>query len=122
MDSYKLSKAWHIGHKLAVTVHELARGIPHSDHYKLNIQLRRASASVPLLLEESLAATSHPDKHRCYNLAREAAAELHEHLLLARERQYIDQASFKQVAGQSIDVYHLLTSVIRAHQIANTTN
>ncbi|MDB5170757.1 MAG: hypothetical protein JWO35_451 [Candidatus Saccharibacteria bacterium] len=114
MDSYKASKAWHISHNLATDVHELARGIPHSDHYNLNAQLRRASATVPTSIAESVEHALHHKKLECYHLARDAVVELQEQLQLARDRSYVDQQTFEDLAGRAISTYHVLTSLIRS--------
>ncbi len=114
MDSYKVSKAWHVSHNLATDVLKLARGIPKSDHYNLGTQLRRSASTVPITIAESVDHNVHHKKLECYSLARESVEQLQEHLQLARDRSYIDQQTFEDMAGRAINTYHLLTSLIRS--------
>ncbi len=114
MDSYKVSKAWHVGRVLAADVLELARQIPETEHYGLSGHLRRTSATVPVTIAESVKHTLHAKKLECYHLAREALVELQEHLQLARDRGYIEQRAFEDMAGRAISAYRLLTSLIRS--------
>ncbi|MDL2363542.1 MAG: four helix bundle protein [Patescibacteria group bacterium] len=113
MDSYRLSKAWHLAHSVAIDVHALARELPKSDHYNIHEEIRIASARVPLTIEASTKKKSH-EKLKHYKIARFAATELHDVLMLAREQQYIEKQVFTDLASRTIEAQQLLTSLIRS--------
>ncbi len=113
MDAYTVSKAWHIGHELAIDIHKLAKQLPAEDKFNLEKHLRRTSAAGPLKLAESLEKKLLHEKLHCYHAAREAMIELHEHLIRARDHKYIERDLFQELASRAISVQRLLSFLIR---------
>ena len=114
MDSYKTSKAWHIGHKLAIEVHHLVRRLPEDDEFNLAVHLRRTSSAAPLKIAESVERSLENEKLACYKVAREAMIELQELLSLARDLHYIEQQVFDELASQAVATHNLLSGLIRS--------
>lgn len=114
MASYKVSKAWHFGHSLAVDVHELSWQLPKPDEFNLAVHLRRTSALAPQKVQESLEYTQPQHQLSCYEAARQALIELHEHLTLAWDVHYIDEQLYKALATKSIIAQRELTTMIQA--------
>jgi four helix bundle protein len=114
MDSYKTSKAWHFGHRLAYDVHQLAKNLPESDVFGLAEALRRVSVIAPTKIAESVNYKLHEDKVSCYLAAREATNQLQVHLSLARDLRYIEQELYEELSERAIVAYKLLSAVIRS--------
>jgi four helix bundle protein len=121
MDSYKASKAWHVGHDLAINVHRLARRLPVNDEFNLAVHLRRTSSAAPLRIAESVKRTPEHEKLACYKQAREAVIELQELLSLARDLHYIEQQAFEELANKAITTHNLLSGLIRSLTAAKPT-
>jgi four helix bundle protein len=122
MDSYKASKAWHVGHDLAIAVYGLAQRLPDNDEFNLAEHLRRTSAAASSRIAESIERQLEHEKLACYKLAREAVVELQEHLSLARDLQYIEQQVFEELAGKAITAHNLLSGLIRPLAARSSTH
>lgn len=112
MDSYRASKAWHIGHDLANEVQAVVKSLP-ADGSNLPGYLRRSSVALPLHVASSIPKKLQQEKLDCYVKAREAAIQLQEHLSLARDLQYIEHQTFEAMAGKAIEAQNILTILIR---------
>jgi four helix bundle protein len=69
---------------------------------------------VPLAIKESLQHQQPLKRLQHFQVAREATQELHEVLMLAHERKYIDTDLFKRLAKQTIEAQQILTGLIRS--------
>ena len=112
MESYKISKAWHLGHEVAESIHYLMKLLP-EDAKQIAGELRCYSASVPHLITASVAKKSKVHKLKCYEYAREATVDLLEVLDRARNQKYIDQKYYDEQAKKVIEAQKQLTHVIR---------
>jgi four helix bundle protein len=114
MESYRLSKAWHLAHSVALEIRSFAAELPKSDHYNTHRDICRASAVVPMAIKESLRQEQPHIRLQHFEVAREATRDLHEVLMLAHEQRYIETALFKKLAQQTIEAQQILTGLIRA--------
>lgn len=111
MSSYKQSKVWHLSHELARDVHLVAGDIGEAHASGLNPKLRRASATVPAAIAESVERTLEHERQECYRVARVAARELHQSLQMAHELQLITEEEFRNLAKRTVATYKLLTAL-----------
>ena len=112
MDSYRVSKAWHISHLLAAEIHELVLALPESER-ELAGQLRQASVAAYHSLAMSVGKELQKEKLKHYGVARDAAIELQGHLLSAREKKHITADTFQDMAGRAIETQQIMTGLIR---------
>jgi four helix bundle protein len=122
MDSYKASKAWHVGHDLAIEVHRLAQQLPANDEFNLAVHLRRTSSAAPLKIAKSVEHALEHEKLACYQGAREAVIELQELLSLARDLHYIEQGVFDELAAKAVTAHNLLSNLIRSLTNSKSTS
>jgi four helix bundle protein len=112
MDSYRASKAWHLGRELAREVQAVVKLLP-EDGSNLPGYMRRSSVAVPLHIASSVSKKLHEERLECYVQAREAAIQLQEHLSLARDMKYIEKQAFDTMAAKAIETQNILTILIR---------
>lgn len=113
MASYKVSKAWHFGHSLAVDIHKLSWKLPNPDEFDLAVHMRRTAAIAPQKVQESLEHAAPQHRLTCYEAARAALIELQEHLTLARDVHYIDEKLYTMLATKAIVAQRELTTMIQ---------
>jgi four helix bundle protein len=121
MDSYRASKAWHLGRELAREVQDLVKQLP-PDGSNLPGYMRKTSVAVPLYIASSITKKLYADKLECYVQARDAAVQLQEHLSLARDMKYLEQQTFEALAAKAIEAQNILTVLIRkaSYEMAQT--
>lgn len=112
MDSYKASKAWHLGRELVREIQAVVRELP-DDGSNLPGYLRRSSVAIPLHIASSVSKKLQEEKLECYVQAREAAIQLQEHLSLAKDMKYIESQAFEAMAAKAIEAQNILTILIR---------
>lgn len=113
MDSYKVSKAWHLGHDLAADIQQLARYLS-STELELAGKIRHFAAMTPQKIAESVECSLEHERVKAYKIARAACRELQQHLSLARDLHYIDEQVYQQLADKAIMVYRLLSELIQS--------
>lgn len=111
---YKVSKAWHFSHKLALEVHELVREVVETDTVanELAKKMRKASATAPLALKQSLQNELLHQKLEYYHVSRQALEEVHQHLEHARQLQYVERKLFKKMERLAVKAHYELTGLI----------
>jgi four helix bundle protein len=112
MDSYKASKAWHIGQELAREVYHLVKQLP-NDGSNVPGNLRKTSVAIPLHIAASVTKKAQKEKLECYVQAREAVIQLQDHLKLAKSVDYIEHELHRELAEKAIEAQNLLTFLIR---------
>lgn len=112
---YKVSKAWHFSHKLALEVHELVREVVETDTVanELAIKMRKTSAAAPLALKTSIQKELMREKLECYRASRRALEELHEHLQHSLRLDYIEKKLFKKLERLAVKAHYELSGLIR---------
>jgi len=94
---YKDLIAWQKGMELVTTVYDATDGFPSHEQFGLVSQLRRAAVSVPSNIAEGKAHYSNRDFVRFLRHARGSLAEIETQVLIAQQRRYLSEASFRQV-------------------------
>jgi four helix bundle protein len=121
VSAYKISKAWHIGHDLAIAIHKTVRDMPGGDSSELAVHMRRSAATAPLKLAESIELSARHEKLACYQAARDALVDLQQHLSLAYDVHYIERQLHDELAGKAIAAHQLLNTLIRKTRQDTTT-
>jgi four helix bundle protein len=112
MDSYRASKAWHLGRELAREAQAVVKQLP-EDGSNLPGYMRRSSVAIPLHIASSVSKKLHHEKLECYVQARDAAIQLQEHLSLAKDMNYIETHAFEAMAAKTIEAQNILSVLIR---------
>jgi four helix bundle protein len=103
-------KVWDRAHQLALRIYQVTRSFPKEELVGLTGQMRRAGASIPANLVEALAGAGEVDQPRLIDAAQASASALEYYLLLARDLEYIDRATYDELAIHVVEVKKLLAS------------
>ena len=116
MKDFKDLKVWEKAHALTLLIYEGTRSFPREELYGLTSQSRRAAASVAANIVEGCGRRSDGEFTRFLQIARGSASELEYHLLLARDLRLIDEAKFKKLDSDVIEVQRMLTALVQRVQ------
>ncbi len=112
--SFTELKVWQEAHKLTLEIYKSTENFPKSESFGLTSQLRRSASSVAANITEGFARGSKREFAQFLTIARGSLAETQNHLLLARDLNYLHQAHFRQLADRSIKVHRLLNALRRS--------
>ena len=87
--SFEQLVVWQRGHELALSIYNVTKKFPKEEIFSLTDQLRRAASSVTANIAEGFGKISTRDKLRFYNMAQGSLEETRNHLILARDLDYI---------------------------------
>ena len=104
--------AWQEAHELVVLVYKATRDFPKEEVFGLTSQIRRASVSISSNIAEGFGRRSKIDKARFYVMAQGSLSEVQSQLMVARDIDYLEKASFDSLYSQTITVHKLLTGLI----------
>ena len=107
-------RAWQEGHKLVLAVYKVTRSWPNDERYGLTSQTRRAASSITANIAEGFARYHFKDKVRFYYQARGSAAEVQNHLVLAKDLEYITDSQCNDFIAQTIAVSQLINGLVRS--------
>lgn len=111
--------AWKKGHSLALKIYKITKDFPQEEKYGITSQLRRAVFSITANIAEGFARYHFKDKMRFYYQARGSVAEVQNFLLLARDLEFIDADTCKELGEQAKKVEKLVNGLIRAIENQN---
>ena len=75
--------------------------------------MRRASVSIGANIAEGCGRDGGPDFARFLQIAMGSASELEYHLLLARDLSWLSEEAHDRLAGETLEVKRMLTSLIQ---------
>ncbi len=111
--NYKRLEVWQKAYDLALFVYDITEKFPKKESYGLTSQLRRCSVSIPSNIAEGYM-RQHPKEYiRFLSIARGSIGELETQLMIAKDRQFIDEEDFIRVSPLVVSVLAMLTKLIR---------
>jgi four helix bundle protein len=116
----KIYKVWTKAHRLTVGVYRTTREFPREELFGLTSQLRRSASSVGANIAEGCGRRSDAELARFLHIARGSAVELENHLLLARDLDYLAGAKCGEFVNQVDEVQRMLTAFIQQIQPVQT--
>lgn len=114
MRNFRQLKVWAKAHDLTLAVYAATNGFPREERYALTSQIRRAASSVPANIVEGEGRRSDGDLHRFIQIARGSAAELEDHLLLARDLHYLRDDEHHKLEAKLDELQRMLTAFAQA--------
>jgi four helix bundle protein len=112
--------AWKKAHGLAVSIYEMTKQFPKEEMFGLISQIRRSATSVGANISEGFARFHAKDKIRFYYHARASAAEVMNHLYVAKDLGYCSIVEFEELYKQYKAERMLINGLIRS--IENNIN
>lgn len=104
---------YNASHQLALECYKVSRLLPLEEKFAMGQQLRRAALSVHLNLAEGCSRKSPAERKRFFEVSRGSVIEIDSCLDLAVDLKYLDVAGLKALGQRIIDVFKLLSGMIR---------
>ena len=111
MRNYEDLQVWQKAHNLTLEIYKNTRCFPVEERFGLTSQIRRASASVGANIAEGCGRRSDNEMARFVPIAMGSGAELSYHLRLARDLQFLSNASFDHLRSDLNEVMRMLSSL-----------
>ncbi|MBI5487575.1 MAG: four helix bundle protein [Deltaproteobacteria bacterium] len=89
MQDFEKLRVWIEAHRIVLEIYRVTRSFPGEERFGLTAQLRDAARSVPANIAEGSAASRATDFAHSVNIAEKEAAEVVNHLILARDLHYL---------------------------------
>lgn len=112
MQNFKTLKVWEKGHQLTLAVYRATARFPKDELYGLTSQIRRSSASIPANIAEGCGRSGRAELSRFLQVSMGSASELQYHLLLAHDLKFFDDALYKELEDQVIELKRMLSSFV----------
>jgi four helix bundle protein len=112
MQDFRNLKVWEKGHQLTLGVYRSTAGFPKDELYGLRSQIRRAAASIPANLSEACGKGERAEFAQYLRIAMGSASELEYHLLLAHDLKFLEDADYKKLAADTVEVKRMLAAFI----------
>lgn len=109
MQDFRKLDVWKKSHALTLRVYAVTRAFPADERYGLTSQIRRAAASIPANIAEGCGRSSQGQMRQFFQVSSGSASELEYHILLARDLDFLDLATFRELEQQVIEVKRMLT-------------
>ena len=118
INSYKDLIAWQKAILLAGFIYDVSDLFPKHELYGLASQLRRAAVSVPSNIAEG---SVRGNKEFLYfiNIARGSLAEIETQLLIAKNRNYIDDDKLSKLEAQTNELSRILMGLLKSLKSSN---
>ena len=112
MRDFRSLKVWHKSHALALAIYMATQSFPNEERFGLTSQMRRASSSIPANIAEGCGRGGETELARFMQISMGSASELEYFLLLAHDLTFLDEKTYTQLNGQTIEVKRMLAPFI----------
>ncbi|MBI5488542.1 MAG: four helix bundle protein [Deltaproteobacteria bacterium] len=113
MQRFTELKVWQRAHELTLAVHRETRAFPSDERYGLTAQLRRSAGAVGANIAEGSKSRYPAEYAHSLNIAEKEMAEAENHLLLARDLEYLAAGQATRLLAQADEVGRML-NVLRS--------
>ncbi|MDD3375303.1 MAG: four helix bundle protein [Candidatus Omnitrophica bacterium] len=116
LKTYKDLIAWQKSYNLCLTIYKTTQTFPRTEQYGLTSQMNRSALSVPSNIAEGYTRFGTAEYLRFLSISYASLAELETQLFLARDLNYLKQASFNKIIELHDEVQrimHKLMSVLK---------
>jgi four helix bundle protein len=112
MKDFRNLMVWQKSHQLALAAYRHTDSFPADERFGLTSQIRRSAASVPANIAEGCGRRGNAEFHRFLQMAMGSASEVEYHFLLARDLNYLDAKTHKNLTSQVEEVKRMLSSLL----------
>ena len=113
MEDFRELDAWKQCQEIRVSIWQLHKRFPSEEKYKLSDQIVRASRSATACIAEGYGRFHYQENIQYCRQSRGSLYELIDHLLVARECDYIDEAGADELTGKIKRAIQTLNGYIR---------
>ncbi|QCW99865.1 four helix bundle protein [Aggregatimonas sangjinii] len=100
MRNFRNYKVWEQGHAITLAVYKETQRFPKSEEFGLKGQMRRAAYSIPSNIAEGCGRESDAEFKRFLIISQGSASELEYFLILSRDLEYIDEATYQEMDNE----------------------
>ncbi|MCF8371210.1 MAG: four helix bundle protein [Bacteroidales bacterium] len=111
--TFKTLEAWKKGRELQKRISKLTKSFPPEDKYKLTDQIIRSSRSVTANIAEGYGRFHYQGHAQFCRTARGSLFETIDHLTVAQDEEYIDEAQFENLRSEVLEVVKILNGYIK---------
>jgi four helix bundle protein len=112
MKDFRDLMVWQKSHQLALAAYRHTGSFPADERFGLTSQIRRSAASVPANIAEGCGRRGNAEFHRFLQMAMGSASEVEYDFLLARDLNYLDAKTHKNLTSQVEEVKRMLSSLL----------
>jgi four helix bundle protein len=113
MRDFKELKVWHKAHHFVLAVYRHTNAFPADERFGLCAHVRRTATSIPSNIAEGCGRDSERELARFCSIAAGSASEAEYQLLLARDLEYLDAETHRQLDQQLSEVKKMLNTFIQ---------
>jgi four helix bundle protein len=113
MRNYEDLEVWQKAHALTVKLYRITEEFPRAEMFGLTSQVRRAAGSIGANLAEGCGRWTDPELARYVQMAMGSASELHNHLRLARDLEFLGEFDFCVSTKELTGVRKMLTALLQ---------
>lgn len=113
IDSFTKLIVWQKAHGLVLKVYEATDKFSKKEQYILTSQMLRCAISISSNIAEGFTRTGKNEKRQFYYFSKASLTELQNQLIIAKDREYIDNSTFKKLTNLTIEVSKLLNKFIK---------
>ena len=105
---------WKKGHELILDIYKELTHFPKDELFGLTSQIKRASVSVTSNIAEGFVRHSKKEKVQFYFISLGSITEVENHLLLARDLNYIKEDNYQMLNQRAIEIAKMINSLIHS--------
>jgi len=113
-DSWRNLQVWAKAHEACLLVYRNTAAFPAEERYGLTAQLRGSAHSVPTNIAEGKGRATVADFRHFLIIARGSLEETRYHLLLARDLDYLNAATYQKLGSSYEEISKMLNAFIRS--------
>lgn len=113
---------WKVGHQFRLEIYKVTKVFPSDEKFGLTSQLRRASSSFTANIAEGFGRHTSKDQEHFYVQAHGSIFECRDHLILARDLEYISQEQFSDLYHHAERIHRLMYRFLEAHRVRRTSS
>jgi len=114
INSFTSLFAWQEAHKLTLLIYKTVLLFPEYEKFGLSSQARRAVASISANIAEGFGRPTQKDKIHFYYIANGSLTEIQNHIIVAKDLQYISNNDFENIYKQTIITSKLIHGLIKS--------
>ena len=113
MSDYRRLKVWRLAHATRLSVYRATEGYPPDERFGLVSQTRRSASSITANIAEGAGRSTRPEYLRFLSYAMGSTNETEDHLLLARDLNYLPVAEWETLAANLVQIRSMLVGLRR---------
>ena len=113
MRNYEDLEVWQKAHALTILLYRITERFPRAEMFGLTSQIRRAACSIGANLAEGCGRWGEAEMARYVQIAMGSASELHNHLRLSRDLEFMDQDDYCASSQAVTGVRQMLTAFLQ---------